>query len=179
MYAPVNIWGFMFLIMVIKFYVSFTHESFSAQVCVCTDMCVHRYVANTAYVHAVLKPMVDAMCDPHMINQQLYDWLSYRERLSEEHKQTFTYAANYEGFIRIIDKCMEIEHLRHMRYQSKRRALNLLPRVWFLPEETYFFRDALKKLEERCFFHFLPGGKWKKPEETKKHHNKALEEILG
>ncbi|KAI0217802.1 Sorting nexin-25 [Lamellibrachia satsuma] len=64
----------------------------------------------------LLKPMVDAMCDPHMINQQLYDWLSYRERLSEEHKQTFTYAANYEGFIRIIDKCMEIEHLRHMRY---------------------------------------------------------------
>ena len=59
--------------------------------------------------------MVDALCDPHTINQQLYDWLTYRERLNEEHKQTFTYAANYEGFIQIIDKCVEIEHLRHMR----------------------------------------------------------------
>ncbi|KAK2184784.1 hypothetical protein NP493_253g03062 [Ridgeia piscesae] len=64
----------------------------------------------------MLKPMVDALCDPHTINQQLYDWLTYRERLNEEHKQTFTYAANYEGFIQIIDKCVEIEHLRHMRY---------------------------------------------------------------
>ena len=40
-------------------------------------------------------------------------------------------------------------------------------RVGFLPEETYFFRDGRKKVEETISSGFLPsksGRKWKKPE---------------
>ena len=41
----------------------------------------------------------------------------------------------------------------------------LLTRVGFLPEETYFFRDTRKKVEETYFFQFCPdktGRNWKK-----------------
>ena len=44
-------------------------------------------------------------------------------------------------------------------------------RVGFLPEETYFFRDTRKKVEETYFFQFCPdktGRNWTKVEKTVK-----------
>ena len=44
-------------------------------------------------------------------------------------------------------------------------------RVGFLPEETYFFRDTRKKVEETYFFQFCPdktGRNWTKLEKTVK-----------
>ena len=44
-------------------------------------------------------------------------------------------------------------------------------RVGFLPEETYFFRDTRKKVEETYFFQFCPdktGRNWTKLEKTMK-----------
>ena len=40
-------------------------------------------------------------------------------------------------------------------------------RIGFLPEETFFFRDTRKKVEENYFFQFCPdktGRNWTKPE---------------
>ena len=36
-------------------------------------------------------------------------------------------------------------------------SLDVLCRVGFLPEETHFFRDTRKKVEETYFFQFCPG----------------------
>ena len=49
-------------------------------------------------------------------------------------------------------------------------------RVGFLPEETYFFRDARKKVEETYFFQFCPdktGRNWTKLEKTMKEVRNA------
>ena len=46
----------------------------------------------------------------------------------------------------------------------------LLTRVGFLPEETYFFQDTRKKVEETYFFRFCPdktGRNWTKLEQGK------------
>lgn len=56
------------------------------------------------------------MCDPDCINQWLYNWLDYREKLALEHKRTYTYAATYESFMEMIEKCEDLEHLKQMRY---------------------------------------------------------------
>lgn len=60
--------------------------------------------------------MIELLCDPDHINQTLYNWLDYRERLVWEHKSTYTYAATYESFMEMIEKCTELEHLKQMRY---------------------------------------------------------------
>ena len=55
------------------------------------------------------------LCDPDYINQKLYDWFEYRERLSYEHRRTYTAAATYEEFMKMIELCHDIEHLKQMR----------------------------------------------------------------
>ena len=65
---------------------------------------------------AVIKPTIDIMCDPDFINETLYNWLEYRERLAREHKHSYSYAATYEQFMDIIEKCSDLEHLKQLRY---------------------------------------------------------------
>ena len=55
------------------------------------------------------------------------------------------------------------------------------PRVGFLPEETYFFRDTRKKVEETYFFQFCPdktGRNWTKLEKTMKMVRNAGKKLL-
>lgn len=65
---------------------------------------------------SVIKPTIDLLCDPDVINETLYNWLDYRERLAREHKRTYSYAATYEQFMDIIEKCSDLEHLKQLRY---------------------------------------------------------------
>ena len=65
---------------------------------------------------AVFKPAVDIICDPDYLNQKIYGWLLYKEQLANEHKRTYAYAATYEDFMKMIQQCHDIEHLKHMRY---------------------------------------------------------------
>lgn len=55
------------------------------------------------------------LCDPDYINRKLISYIDYRQRLSEDTKKTYTYAATYEDFIKLIDKCNDIEHLKQIR----------------------------------------------------------------
>ena len=59
------------------------------------------------------------LCDPDYINQLLLGWLDYREKLAEEHKRTYTYAATYEDFMKMIEDCYDIEHLKQIRYMNR------------------------------------------------------------
>ena len=54
-------------------------------------------------------------------------------------------------------------------------------RVGFLPEETYFFRDTRKKMEETYFFQFCPdktGRNWTKLDKTVKDVRNAGKKII-
>ncbi|KAL3879426.1 hypothetical protein ACJMK2_031724 [Sinanodonta woodiana] len=64
----------------------------------------------------VLKPTVDLICDPDYINQKLIGYIEYREKLSEDTRRTYTYAATYEEFVKMIEKCDDIEHLKQLRF---------------------------------------------------------------
>ena len=66
----------------------------------------------------VLKPGIDLICDPDYLNQKLLSWLEYREMLYLESKRTYSYAATYEDFMKMIDQCHDIEHLKQMRYTT-------------------------------------------------------------
>ncbi|XP_053400334.1 sorting nexin-25-like isoform X2 [Mercenaria mercenaria] len=68
-------------------------------------------VANT-----VLKPSIDLICDPDYINLQLLSYIEYREKLSEDTRRTYTYAATYEDFVKMIEQYDDIEHLKQLRF---------------------------------------------------------------
>lgn len=65
---------------------------------------------------AVLKPSVDMLCDPDYINQKLINYIDYRRQLSEDTRKKYTYAATYEQFVKLIDKCEDLEALKQIRY---------------------------------------------------------------
>lgn len=67
----------------------------------------------------VLKPTIDLICDPDYINKKLISYIDYRHQLSEDTRRTYTYAATYEDFIKMIDKCDDIEHLKQIRLVIK------------------------------------------------------------
>ncbi len=64
---------------------------------------------------SVFKSAVDLICDPDYFNTKVFDWIDYRDQLAQEHKRTYTYAATYEEFMKIIKECNNIEDLKHMR----------------------------------------------------------------
>ncbi|XP_067663522.1 sorting nexin-25-like isoform X1 [Haliotis asinina] len=75
-----------------------------------------RHLLREIVTAAALKPMVDLICDPDYINLKLLSYLEYREKLSEDTRRTYTYAATYEDFVKKIEMCEDIEHLKQMRY---------------------------------------------------------------
>lgn len=75
-----------------------------------------RHLLREIITSSVLKPTVDMLCDPDYINRKLIGYIDYRQQLSEDTKRTYTYAATYEDFIKLIDKCNDIEHLKQIRY---------------------------------------------------------------
>ncbi|XP_078326313.1 sorting nexin-25-like isoform X2 [Crassostrea virginica] len=65
---------------------------------------------------AVLKPSVDMLCDPDYINQKLINYIDYRRQLSEDTRKKYTYAATYEQFVKLIDRCEDLETVKQIRY---------------------------------------------------------------
>lgn len=55
------------------------------------------------------------MCDPDYINLKLLSYIEYREKLSEDTRRTYTYAATYEDFVKMIGQYDDIEHLKQLR----------------------------------------------------------------
>lgn len=77
---------------------------------------VFRQILREILTSSVLKPTIDLICDPDYINKKLISYIDYRHQLSEDTRRTYTYAATYEDFIKMIDKCDDIEHLKQIRY---------------------------------------------------------------
>lgn len=72
---------------------------------------------NFFYFSLVLKSSVEYLCDPHIINSTLMSWLKHRENIRFKHTRYFSYAATYEEFFTIIDKCEDLEQLKYLRYK--------------------------------------------------------------
>ncbi|XP_041357035.1 sorting nexin-25-like isoform X2 [Gigantopelta aegis] len=75
-----------------------------------------RHMLRDIITSAVIKPTINMLCDPDYLNQKLLNYLRYREKLLEDTKRTYTYAATYEDFVKKIGVCSDIEHLKQMRY---------------------------------------------------------------
>ncbi|KAK3599208.1 hypothetical protein CHS0354_012814 [Potamilus streckersoni] len=74
------------------------------------------HLLREIFTTKVLKPSIDLICDPDYINQKLISYIEYREKLSEDTRRTYTYAATYEEFVKMIEKCDDIEHLKQLRF---------------------------------------------------------------
>ncbi|XP_014774153.1 sorting nexin-25 [Octopus bimaculoides] len=75
-----------------------------------------RHLLREIFTVSVLKPAIDLLCDPEFINEQLRSYLSYRAKLSEDTRKTYSYAATYEDFVKMIQNCEDIECLKQLRY---------------------------------------------------------------
>ncbi|XP_069940046.1 sorting nexin-25 isoform X2 [Cherax quadricarinatus] len=63
----------------------------------------------------VFEPMIDRVCDPDWINQQLVSYLRQQHAAEELHRRTYMYAASYEDFITLIHDSTDIHDLEHLR----------------------------------------------------------------
>ena len=67
---------------------------------------------------------MNMICDPDYINQKILECLNYKEFLASEQAKTFTYAASYEEFMKMIELCQDVEYLKLLRWEG----LN----IWFI-----------------------------------------------
>ena len=60
--------------------------------------------------------LTDLLSEPDYINQVLLNYLKQRDLSEEDLVRTYSYAATYEDFIKIINKCENLEELIEIRY---------------------------------------------------------------
>ncbi|XP_052278175.1 sorting nexin-25-like isoform X2 [Dreissena polymorpha] len=75
-----------------------------------------RHLLSEVMATTVLSPTIELICDPDYINMTLLSYIEYREKLSEATRINYTYAATYEDFVKMIEKCQDIEHLKQLRF---------------------------------------------------------------
>ncbi|XP_072040154.1 sorting nexin-25-like [Amphiura filiformis] len=75
-----------------------------------------RHLLREIVTCTVLKPAIDALCDPVYINHNLLSYLEHREQLVEKNKRNYSYAATYEEFVKLINMCNDLEELQQIRY---------------------------------------------------------------
>ena len=97
---------------------------------------------------------------------QAWEFSGFPDFLGHKNPEIIT---NYAGFSHFDKKyCWNYIIIISFRVSL---GSSLSCRVGFLPEETYFFRDTRKKVEETYFFQFCPdktGRNWTKLEKTVK-----------
>ncbi|WAQ97897.1 SNX25-like protein [Mya arenaria] len=82
-----------------------------------------RHLLREVMATTVLKPSIELLCDPDYLNIKLLAYIEYREKLSEDTRRTYTYAATYEDFVKMIRKCEDIEHLKQLRKSTDKGGL--------------------------------------------------------
>lgn len=77
---------------------------------------VVRHLLREVFTVSVFKPSIDMLCDPEYLNDKLLAYLDYRTKFCEETRRSYTYAATYEDFVKMIQSCDDIEYLKHIKY---------------------------------------------------------------
>lgn len=75
-----------------------------------------RHLLREVITVSVFKPSIDMLCDPEYLNDKLLAYLDYRAKLCEDTRKSYTYAATYEDFVKMIQTCDDTEYLKHIRY---------------------------------------------------------------
>ena len=65
---------------------------------------------------AVFQVTIDMLCDPDYINQKILAYIKKQEKLMADTKRTYTYAATYEDFVKMINMSDSLEELKQMRF---------------------------------------------------------------
>ncbi|KAL8624041.1 hypothetical protein ACOMHN_041631 [Nucella lapillus] len=60
---------------------------------------------------------MDMLCDPDYINQKILAYIKQQEKLMADTKRTYTYAASYEDFVKMINISDSPDELKQMRYK--------------------------------------------------------------
>ena len=55
------------------------------------------------------------LCDPDYINQKILSYIKQQEKLMADTKRTYTYAASYEDFVKMINVSSCLDELKQMR----------------------------------------------------------------
>jgi len=58
---------------------------------------------------------MDMLCDPDYINQKILAYIRQQEKLMADTKRTYTYAASYEDFVKMINLSDSLDELKQMR----------------------------------------------------------------
>ena len=56
------------------------------------------------------------LCDPDYINQKILAYIKKQEKLMADTKRTYTYAASYEDFVKMINLSESLDELKQMRF---------------------------------------------------------------
>ena len=59
---------------------------------------------------------IDMLCDPDYINQKILAYIKKQEKLMADTKRTYTYAASYEDFVKMINLSDSLDELKQMRF---------------------------------------------------------------
>ena len=63
----------------------------------------------------VFQVTIDMLCDPDYINQKILSYIKQQEKLMADTKRTYTYAASYEDFVKMINVSSCLDELKQMR----------------------------------------------------------------
>lgn len=77
----------------------------------------HRHLLREIIATSVFKATVDLLCDPDYINEKILAYILQQEKLMADTKRTYTYAASYEDFVKMINASDNVDELKQMRYK--------------------------------------------------------------
>jgi hypothetical protein len=70
-----------------------------------------------------LLPSINMICDPHMLNEHLWTYLTTKESNEKKRSKIYSYAANYEDFIGLIKTCTNSDDLKEMKYRVVKKLI--------------------------------------------------------
>lgn len=77
----------------------------------------HRHLLREIIATSVFKVTFDMLCDPDYINEKILAYILQQEKLMADTKRTYTYAASYEDFVKMINASHSGDELKQMRYK--------------------------------------------------------------
>ncbi|KAK7097610.1 sorting nexin-25-like [Littorina saxatilis] len=77
----------------------------------------HRHLLREIISTSVFQVTIDMLCDPDYINQKILAYIKQQEKLMADTKRTYTYAASYEDFVKMINISASLDELKQMRFK--------------------------------------------------------------
>lgn len=76
-----------------------------------------RSLLKEILLNKIILPTIELICDPDFLNQKLINFLTEKENTNKLLKRTFSYAPNYEEFIKMIKASNSLEEMKQFHYK--------------------------------------------------------------